>query len=81
MEALELATLEQGNIDPYSIYTPVCNDIAAIKRRLGGRYVSFYINIFNFLLNNMTPRYKSLHAIVVVNQNNVILITNVILKL
>nr|ACU19747.1 unknown [Glycine max] len=38
VEALELATLEQGNIDPYSIYTPVCNDIAAIKRRLGGRY-------------------------------------------
>jgi len=41
VEAFELASVEQGNIDPYSIYTPVCNATAAtLKRRLRNRLVS-----------------------------------------
>ncbi|XP_028782406.1 serine carboxypeptidase-like 27 [Neltuma alba] len=38
IEALRVADLERGNIDPYSIYTRPCNDTASLKRRLGGRY-------------------------------------------
>ncbi|TKY46291.1 Serine carboxypeptidase 27 [Spatholobus suberectus] len=37
-QALSLATVEQGNIDPYSIYTKPCNDTASLRHRLGGRY-------------------------------------------
>ncbi|XP_054814621.1 serine carboxypeptidase-like 27 isoform X6 [Prosopis cineraria] len=37
-EALRDAVLEQGNIDPYSIYTRPCNDTASLKHSLGGRY-------------------------------------------
>ncbi|CAJ1947734.1 unnamed protein product, partial [Sphenostylis stenocarpa] len=43
-EAFELASLEMGDIDQYSIYTPVCNRTAAtLKSRLRGRLL-----IFNF---------------------------------
>ncbi|XP_020206678.1 serine carboxypeptidase-like 27 isoform X2 [Cajanus cajan] len=38
LETLKLATVEQGNIDPYSIYTQTCNDTASLKHNLGGRY-------------------------------------------
>jgi len=40
-EAMEIASLEQGNIDAYSIYTPVCNATAATFRSpLRGSLVS-----------------------------------------
>ncbi|XP_014512915.1 serine carboxypeptidase-like 26 [Vigna radiata var. radiata] len=43
VEAFEIATAEQGNIDPYSIYTPVCNATAAtLKPRLRGRLGRLY---------------------------------------
>lgn len=80
LQALQLATVEQGNIDPYSIYTKPCFDTTSVRRSLGGRYVSFYFNIFN-LLDSMTPRYNSMHIILVVNQKNVVLMVKVILKL
>lgn len=32
-----------GNIDPYSIYTPPCNNTSALRRRLRGHYVSLNI--------------------------------------
>ncbi|XP_010908844.1 serine carboxypeptidase-like 27 [Elaeis guineensis] len=35
---LNIAGSEQGNIDPYSIYTRPCNDSSALKRNLKGRY-------------------------------------------
>jgi len=43
--AYDAAAAEQGRIDPYSLYTPTCNQAspstAAMKnRRLKGRYVS-----------------------------------------
>lgn len=38
MKVLEAATVEQGNIDPYSIYTRTCNETTTLKRRLRGRY-------------------------------------------
>ncbi|XP_004496292.1 serine carboxypeptidase-like 27 [Cicer arietinum] len=38
MTALRVAVAEQGNIDPYSIYTPPCNDTASLRRGLNGRY-------------------------------------------
>jgi len=41
MVALRNAELEQGNIDPYSIFTKPCNSTVALKRFLKGRYVSF----------------------------------------
>ncbi|CAI8604206.1 unnamed protein product [Vicia faba] len=37
-QTLRLALAEQGNIDPYSIYTPPCNNTASYKRNLNGRY-------------------------------------------
>lgn len=36
--ALTDAMNEQGNIDPYSIYTPPCNDTSSLKRKLRGHY-------------------------------------------
>lgn len=47
-ESLNVAVLEQGNIDPYSIYTRPCSDTASLKRNLRGRYVSSIINSFRF---------------------------------
>ncbi|KFK38250.1 hypothetical protein AALP_AA3G088900 [Arabis alpina] len=38
MEALRNAELEQGNIDPYSIFTKPCNNTVQLKRFLKGRY-------------------------------------------
>ncbi|XP_050209298.1 serine carboxypeptidase-like 27 isoform X2 [Mercurialis annua] len=38
IKALYLAELEQGNIDPYSIFTRPCNSTALLRRNLGGRY-------------------------------------------
>ena len=54
---LNIAGSEQGNIDPYSIYTRPCNDSSALKRNLKGRYVSslhtssylFWENILDFV--------------------------------
>ncbi|KAF7820114.1 serine carboxypeptidase-like 27 [Senna tora] len=37
-QSLNIAVLEQGNIDPYSIYTRPCSDAASLKRSLNGRY-------------------------------------------
>ncbi|XP_050155636.1 serine carboxypeptidase-like 27 [Malus sylvestris] len=38
MRALKIAETEQGNIDPYSIYTRPCNSTASLKRNLRGHY-------------------------------------------
>jgi serine carboxypeptidase-like clade 2 len=46
--AYDAATAEQGDIDPYSMYTPTCNQTSSSSssstprriRRLKGRYVS-----------------------------------------
>ncbi|KAK1298786.1 Serine carboxypeptidase-like 27 [Acorus calamus] len=35
---LDVAGSEQGNIDPYSIYTRPCNDSSSLKRNLRGHY-------------------------------------------
>jgi serine carboxypeptidase-like clade II len=47
--AYDKATAEQGDIDPYSIYTPTCNQTSTSsssstprRMRLKGRYVSSY---------------------------------------
>ncbi|KAL2334301.1 hypothetical protein Fmac_015514 [Flemingia macrophylla] len=37
LQVLKLAIVEQGSIDPYSIYTQTCKDTASLKRNLGGR--------------------------------------------
>ena len=39
---LNLASTEEGNIDPYSLYTKPCNNSASLKLGLGGRYVSTF---------------------------------------
>ncbi|KAK9168904.1 hypothetical protein Syun_001044 [Stephania yunnanensis] len=36
--AIDIADMEQGNIDPYSIYTLPCKDTASLKRNLRGHY-------------------------------------------
>ncbi|KAJ9684572.1 hypothetical protein PVL29_016845 [Vitis rotundifolia] len=38
IKALTLAEAEQGNIDPYSIFTRPCNDTSSLRRNLRGRY-------------------------------------------
>ncbi|KAF8403027.1 hypothetical protein HHK36_011122 [Tetracentron sinense] len=38
IKALNLADTEQGNIDPYSIFTHPCNDTASLKHNLRGHY-------------------------------------------
>ncbi|XP_078180265.1 serine carboxypeptidase-like 27 [Carex rostrata] len=35
---LNIASAEEGNIDPYSIYTRPCNNTAALMRGINGRY-------------------------------------------
>jgi len=47
MKALKLAELEQGNIDPYSIFTQPCNNTAALRHNLRGHYVSAYHTLFS----------------------------------
>ncbi|KAJ8760240.1 hypothetical protein K2173_011652 [Erythroxylum novogranatense] len=37
-KALKLADLEKGHIDPYSIFTPPCNDTTSLRRNLRGHY-------------------------------------------
>ncbi|CAN0909279.1 Serine carboxypeptidase-like 27 [Linum grandiflorum] len=37
-KALRTAELEQGNIDPYSIFTKPCSSVASLKRNLRGHY-------------------------------------------
>lgn len=37
---LNTASAEEGNIDPYSIYTQPCNNTSSLKLSLNGRYVS-----------------------------------------
>uniref|UniRef100_A0A5B6ZE46 Carboxypeptidase n=1 Tax=Davidia involucrata TaxID=16924 RepID=A0A5B6ZE46_DAVIN len=38
IKALSVAELEQGNIDPYSIFTRPCNDTSLLRRNLRGHY-------------------------------------------
>lgn len=38
IKALTVADAEQGNIDPYSIYTRPCNNTSSLKRNLRGHY-------------------------------------------
>lgn len=38
VKALDVAGEEQGNIDPYSVYTSPCNDTDSLKRNLRGHY-------------------------------------------
>ncbi|GFY84563.1 serine carboxypeptidase-like 27 [Actinidia rufa] len=38
MKALRVAEVEQGNIDPYSIYTRPCNNTASLRHNLRGHY-------------------------------------------
>ncbi|KAH9703605.1 serine carboxypeptidase-like 27 [Citrus sinensis] len=38
MKALKSAEMEQGNIDPYSIFTRPCNGTASLRRNLRGHY-------------------------------------------
>ncbi|KAJ4979108.1 hypothetical protein NE237_009888 [Protea cynaroides] len=37
-QALNVASTEQGNIDPYSIFTPPCNDTSSLRHNLRGHY-------------------------------------------
>lgn len=48
MKALRVAELEQGKIDPYSIYTRPCNNTQSLKRKLKGHYVSSHQFFFYF---------------------------------
>lgn len=41
-KALDVADSEQGNIDPYSIFTRPCNSTGSLRRNLRGHYVSFH---------------------------------------
>ncbi|XVE68942.1 hypothetical protein DITRI_Ditri09bG0110500 [Diplodiscus trichospermus] len=38
MNALRIAEVEQGNIDPYSIFTQPCKDTATLRRNMRGHY-------------------------------------------
>ncbi|XP_078434913.1 serine carboxypeptidase-like 27 [Wolffia australiana] len=42
LRLLDLAAAEQGNIDPYSIFTPPCNVTATFRRRSRGHYPWMY---------------------------------------
>lgn len=54
LKNLNLASAEEGNIDPYSLYTKPCNNTASLKRSLGGRYVSFLF-IFELPPSDLVP--------------------------
>ena len=51
MRALKIAETEQGNIDPYSIYTRPCNSTASLKRNLRGHYVSSGLKILSLTVD------------------------------
>lgn len=44
-KALLLAEQEQGNIDPYSIYTRPCASTSSLRRNLRGHYVSLFLYV------------------------------------
>lgn len=44
LRLLDLAGAEEGNIDPYSIFTLPCNNSASLRRRSRGHYVCFLIS-------------------------------------
>ena len=46
LKNLNLASAEEGNIDPYSLNTKPCNDTGSLKLGLGGRYVSVFLFLF-----------------------------------
>lgn len=52
LNALVVAQREQGNIDPYSIFTSPCNNTVALNRNLRGHYVSL-INPFSLWKKNL----------------------------
>jgi hypothetical protein len=55
---LNLASAEEGNIDPYSLNTKPCNDTASLKLGLGGRYVSaFLFSCLEFPLSNLVATF------------------------
>lgn len=55
IRALSIAEREQGNIDPYSIYTRPCNSSSSLRRNLGGHYVSLILIIQKSLLHTAFP--------------------------
>lgn len=50
MRALKMAEMEQGNIDPYSIFTRPCNSTESLKHNLRGHYVSSTEHFFSSLV-------------------------------
>lgn len=58
-KALTVAEFEQGNIDPYSIYTRPCNSTASLRHNLRGHYVRTFVLLykhdifFSFLSTNL----------------------------
>ena len=64
LKNLNLASAEEGNIDPYSLNTKPCNDTASLKLGLGGRYVSAFlfpflsfhqVNLLKCYFTNLVP--------------------------
>lgn len=51
VNAFDVADLELGNIDPYSIFTPVCTATTSRKRLMRGRYVSTH-ELYKLVLLN-----------------------------
>ena len=51
VRALNVASEEQGNIDPYSLYTRPCNDASSLERNIKGHYVNCQNLSFSFILN------------------------------
>jgi hypothetical protein len=58
LKNLNVASAEEGNIDPYSLYTKPCNSTASLKRGLGGRYVS--VLSFSELCSNRILFHRSI---------------------
>lgn len=52
VKVLDAASKEQGNIDPYSIYTRPCTNATSLKRKIRGHYVST-LHPFAFFHLNM----------------------------
>ncbi|OVA18111.1 Peptidase S10 [Macleaya cordata] len=62
IRALNMAESEQGNIDPYSIYTHPCNDTSALRRNLRGHYVSSHYPLQVLLAYDpCTERYSKVY--------------------
>lgn len=59
LKNLNLASSEEGNIDPYSLYTKPCNNTASLKLGLGGRYVS--VLFFSLTFDNLDHPLTLLH--------------------